>query len=69
MAIKLDISKAFDCVEWKFLEGMMRAVGFAEWWIHLIMTCVTLTSNSILLLGLHQVVVFVKGTLSLHIYL
>jgi hypothetical protein len=36
-AIKLDMSKAYDCIEWSFLRDMMRKLGFAEQWINLIM--------------------------------
>ena len=39
-AVKLDMSKAYDRVEWHFLEMMMRRMGFNERWIGLIMCCV-----------------------------
>ena len=40
-AIKLDMSKAYDRVEWGFLEKIMRKLGFADQWVDLIMKCVT----------------------------
>jgi hypothetical protein len=51
MAIKVDMSKAYDRVELSFLEGMMRRLGFAEKWISLVMKCVTTVSYSILVNG------------------
>jgi hypothetical protein len=33
--------KAYDRVEWLFLENMMRKLGFAERWIGLMMACVS----------------------------
>jgi hypothetical protein len=41
VAIKLDMSKAYDWVEWHFLEDMMRKMGLHEEWIKMIMKCVT----------------------------
>ena len=37
MAVKIDMSKAHDRVEWDFLVEAMKKLGFAEKWIKLIM--------------------------------
>ena len=51
MAVKLDMSKAYDWVEWRFLEETMGRMGFAPRWIHLIMMCVKTVQYSILVNG------------------
>jgi hypothetical protein len=50
-AIKLDMSKAYDRVEWKFLEEMMNKLGFCQNWIQLIMKCVSLVKYRIRING------------------
>lgn len=35
------MAKAFDRVEWEFLQFMMRQLGFDESWIRLIMLCIS----------------------------
>jgi hypothetical protein len=47
MGIKLDTSKAYDRVEWKFLDEVMHKLGFARRWINLIMACVQTVSYSV----------------------
>lgn len=46
-AIKLDMAKAYDRVEWAYLRSIMVKLGFAEFWISTIMKCVETVSFSI----------------------
>ena len=51
IAIKTDMSKAYDRVEWSFLEVLFQRMGFAERWIQWIMLCIRSVSYTILLNG------------------
>lgn len=47
MAVKLDMSKAYDKVEWDFIRVMMRRTVFAETWINTVMKCISTVPYSV----------------------
>ena len=51
LALKLDMSKAYDWVEWIFLEKILLKMGFKDSWVALIMKCICTVSYSILVNG------------------
>jgi hypothetical protein len=46
-AYKLDLAKAYDRVDWSFLEGVLAKLGFHSQWIRWVMACVTTVRFSI----------------------
>ena len=51
MAIKIDLEKAYDKLEWSFIRNMLLRINLPEDLIDLIMSCVSSVSTSILLNG------------------
>lgn len=51
VALKIDISKAYDRIDWGFLERIMIKMGFDKRWVDLIMLCVSTVQYSILMNG------------------
>ena len=48
---KLDIEKAYDSINWKFLFGVLQKMGFGPKWVSWIKQCVSTASFSILVHG------------------
>jgi hypothetical protein len=46
-AYKLDMAKAYDRVDWRFLEGVLAKLGFHSQWIRWVMACVNTVCYSI----------------------
>ncbi|XP_062093460.1 uncharacterized protein LOC133799461 [Humulus lupulus] len=69
-AIKIDLSKAYDTVDWWFLEDLLKSLCFPMRFIGWIMTCLKNTSYSLLMNGRVQgsfkdeLILFCKGSLS-----
>jgi len=47
MAVKLDINKAYECIEWAYLNHILQFFGFHHRWIDWIMACILTVSYSL----------------------
>lgn len=48
MVVKIDLEKAYDCIDWGFLQAVLRKVGVGEPLIKVIMSCLQTTALSVL---------------------
>ncbi|XP_024042737.1 uncharacterized protein LOC127899877 [Citrus sinensis] len=62
-ALKIDMAKAYDRVEWDFLRAIMLKIGFAAEWVQLIMLCITTISYNVLRDG-NKCVNYAKSSIS-----
>lgn len=51
LALKLDMSKAYNRVELPFLKGMMLKMGFSSSFVDFILHCISSVSYSIIING------------------
>ncbi|KAL6142234.1 hypothetical protein ACLB2K_060517 [Fragaria x ananassa] len=51
LALKLDMNKAYDRVDWHFLEKVLLKMGFQLSWVRIVMDCVSLVYMALIING------------------
>lgn len=54
IAVKLDLEKAYDLLDWQFVKCTLKQFGFHATWIERVMECISSSYFSILLNGTPQ---------------
>lgn len=49
--MKLDLKKAYDTLNWEFIGQLLEGVGFPDWFVSQIMTCISTPKFSIMMNG------------------
>lgn len=63
-AVKIDISKAFDSVQWLFFLSILKVLGLPEKFIYWLELCITTASFSVQVNG--ELAVFFRSSKGLH---
>ena len=50
-AMKIDMSKAYDRIDWSFLRAILLTMNFSLIWVNWIMECVTTVTYTLLING------------------
>ena len=50
-ALKIDMSKTYDRLEWNFLKAVLMSMKFSSKWVNWIMECVTTVNYTLLING------------------
>ena len=51
LALKFDMSKAYDRIMWVFLERVIEKMGFGSRWVRRVLNCITTSSFQVLMNG------------------
>jgi hypothetical protein len=49
--LKIDMMKAYDCVEWAYLHDCLGKLGFSSNWFNTVMRCVTNVRHAVRING------------------
>ena len=60
VALKIDISKAYDRIRWPYLKAVLCRMGFFEKWVKWIMLCVSSVTYYVLVNNHHVGPLFLK---------
>lgn len=63
VALKLDISKAYDRVKWLFLKQTILKLGFAQLWVDIIRWCITIAFFSVIINGTAKDLIYPQKSL------